>query len=117
MKAAKKTLESKQEKWQFPINTGKYNRSPYLTKTEKREIKLLVAKTSSWRSNSRKIMERLLLPLNDALDVINPSNTSRPSTIRVILKEMNKRQTAFWNWKEEDWVEIVGHPYDVKKVF
>ncbi len=58
-------------------------------------------------------MERLLQPLNDALDVINPNKTSRPSTIRVILKEMNKRQTAFWNWEEKNWVEIVGHPYDV----
>ncbi len=107
MKAAKKAFES-QEKWQFPIDIGKYNQSPYLTKTEKEEIKLLVAKTSSWRSNSRKIMERLLLPLNDALDVINPSKTSRPSTIRVILKEMNNKQTVFWDWKEEDWIEIVG---------
>ena len=113
MKAAKKAFESKQNKWQFPIDTGKYNRSPYLTKSEKEEIKLLVAKTSSWRSNSRKIMERLLLPLNDALDIINPSKTSRPTTIRIILKEMNKRQTAFWNWKEEEWIEIVGHPHDV----
>ena len=113
MKAAKKVVEVKREKWKFPIDISKYNRSPYLTKTEKEEIKLLVAKTSSWRSNSRKIMERLLQPLNDALDVINPSRTSRPSTIRVVLKEMNKRQTAFWDWREEDWVEIVGHPYDV----
>lgn len=113
MKAVKETFEPKQKKWQFPIDTNKYNRSPYLTKSEKEEIKLLVAKTSSWRSNSRKIMERLLHPLDDVLNVINPSKTSRPSTIRVILKEMNKRQTAFWNWKEEVWVEIVGYPHDV----
>ena len=113
MKAAKKTLESKQEKWQFPIDTGKYNRSPYLTKSEREEIKLLVAKTSSWRANSRKIMERLLLPLNDALNVIKPAHTSRSTTIRIVLKEMNKRQTAFWDWKEKDWVEIVGYSYKV----
>ena len=113
MKTATKVFESKQEKWKFPIDTAKYNQSPYLTKTEKEEIKLLVAKTSSWRSNSRQIMSRLLLPLDDALDVINPSKTSISSTIRVILKEMNKRQTAFWDWKEEDWVEIVGHRSDI----
>ncbi len=113
MKAEKRVVESKQETWQFPIDTSKYNRSPYLSKTEKKEIKLLVAKSSSWRSNSRKIMERLLLPLNDALNVINPSKTSRPSTIKVILKEMNKRQTAFWDWQEKDWFEIVGHPHDI----
>ena len=113
MKVAKKVVKTKKEKWQFPIDTSKYNRSTYLTKTEKEEIRLLVAKTSSWRSNSRQIMARLLQPLNDALDVINPSHTSRPSTIRVILKEMNKKQTSFWDWKEKDWTQIVGCSYDV----
>ena len=45
MKAARKLeVVELQEKWQFPVNISKYNRSSYLTKSEKEEIKIVVNK-------------------------------------------------------------------------
>ncbi|BAZ71042.1 hypothetical protein NIES4106_58390 (plasmid) [Fischerella sp. NIES-4106] len=119
MKVARKVkvVESKKEKWQWPIDISKYNQSPYLTKTEKEEIRFVVNKTTSWYYQTYKILDRLLQPLNDALDIINPGHTSRTSTIRVIFKEIDQRQTTFWDWKEEDWVEIIGYPGDIFNKF
>ena len=110
MKAARKLeVVELQEKWQFPVSISKYNRSSYLTKSEKEEIKYVVNKKSKWHSKTHKILERLLQPLNDAFDVVKPSSTTRLSLIKVLLCEINKRQTTFWDWKEEDWVQIISY--------
>ncbi len=109
MKAAKKVEAIEiQEKWQFPIDINKYNRSPYLTKSEKEEIQFIVNKKSKWHSKTYKILDRLLQPINDALDVIKPSSTTRASLIKVVLSEIHKRESVFWDWNEEDWAQIIG---------
>ena len=113
MKAARKVVKAKKEKWQSPIDISKYNRSPYLTKTEKEEIKLVVNKATNWHHKTYKILDRLLQPLNDAIDIFNPDLARRSPVIRVILKEINKRQTTFWDWQKEDWAEIVDYPNNV----
>ena len=107
MKTAKKAFESKQEKWQFPIDVSKYNRSPYLTKSEKEEIEKVANSSKNWCKKTYKILDRLLKPINDSLDLITFHLPSRSPVIKVILKEMNKRQTTFWSWGKEDWGEIV----------
>lgn len=95
MKAAKKVeVIEIQEKWQFPIDVSRYNRSPYLTKSEKEEIKFVVNKKGKWNSKTHKILDRLLQPINDALDVIKPSSSTRASLIKVILSEIHQRKTG-----------------------
>ncbi|MBD2778246.1 tyrosine-type recombinase/integrase [Iningainema tapete] len=115
MKAARKVkvVEPKKEKWQSPIDISKYNRSPYLTKTEKEEIRLVIKKTTNWHQKTCKILDRLLQPLNDAIDIFNPDIARRSPIIRVLLKEINKRQTTYWDWKEEDWAEIIDCPNSI----
>ena len=113
MKAARKVVKAKKEKWQSPIDISKYNRSPYLTKTEKEEIRLVVNKATNWHHKTYKILDRLRQPLNDAIDIFNPDLARRSPVIRVILKEINKRQTTFWDWEKEDWAEIVDYPNNV----
>ncbi len=115
MKAAKKVevVEVKREKWQSPIDISKYNQSPYLSKSEKSEIRIVVNQTTNWRNQTYKILDRLLQPLNDALDIFNPCLSNRSSVIRVILKEINKKQTTFWEWKKEDWAEITACSNDI----
>ncbi len=107
MKAAKKVVKSSKEKWQFPIDISKYNRSPYLTKSEKEEIKKVANSGKNWGKKTYIILDRLLKPLNDSLDLFTSHLPSRSPVIKVILKEINIRQTTFWNWEKEDWAEIV----------
>ena len=115
MKAAEKIVEAPKEEWRFPIDISKYNRSPYLTKSEKEEIEKVAYSGKNWGKKTYKILDRLLKPINDSLDLFTSHLPSRSPVIKVILKEINVRQTTFWDWKKEDWAEIIDCSYDVFK--
>lgn len=93
MKAAKKleAFEVKNGKWQSPIDVSKYNRSPYLTNSEKEELTIVLNKKSTWFKKSYLILDRLLKPLHDCLDYIKSNKTDRVKTVRLIFLEMEKR--------------------------
>jgi len=115
MKAAEKIVEAPKEEWRFPIDISKYNRSPYLTKSEKEEIEKVAYSSKNWGKKTYKILDRLLRPLNDSLDLFTSHLPSRSPVIKVILKEINIRKTTFWNWEKEDWAEIVDCPHNTFK--
>ena len=98
---------TKKKQWKSPLNINLYNRSPCLTKSESEEIKLVLERNKKWLAQSHRELERLLCPLNDALNVTQAVRTTRSSSIRVILNEMNERQTSFWSWSQEDWNHIL----------
>lgn len=117
MKAAKKVeaFEAKDSKWQSPIDVSKYNRSPYLTNSEKEELTIVLNKKSTWFKKSYLILDRLLKPLHDCLNYINVDKTDKSKTVRWIFLEMEKRQTSFWAWTSEEWHEIIKHePFEYK---
>jgi integrase len=108
MKAARKVEAiTVQEKWQFPIDVNQYNRTSYLTNSEKKEIKIVLSMTTNWFDKSYKILERLLTPINDALNIAGTSKNVRTKVRKIILYEMNERQTSFWAWSKNDWYEIL----------
>ncbi len=111
MKAAKKleTFEVKDGKWQSPIDVSKYNRSPYLTNSEKEELTIVLNKKSTWFKKSYLILDRLLQPLHDCLNYINVDKTDRSKTVRWIFLEMEKRQNSFWAWSDKEWYEIFNN--------
>ena len=111
MKAVREVVKNSKEKWQSPIEISKYNRSPYLTKSEKEELKNVANSSKNWCLTTYNILDRLLRPLNDSLDLFTSHLPSRSPVIKVILKEIDLRQTTFWSWKKEDWAEIVDSPY------
>lgn len=108
MKAAKKieAFEVKEGKWQSPIDVSKYNRSPYLTNSEKEELTIVLNKKSTWFKKSYLILDRLLKPLHDCLDYIKSNKTNRVKTVRLFFLEMEKRQTSYWAWSSEEWLEV-----------
>ncbi len=111
MKVVKKveTFEIQDEKWQSPINISKYNRSPYLTNSEKEELTIVLNKKSTWFKKSYLILDRLLRPLHDCLDYIKASKPDRVRTVRWIFLEMEKRKTSFWAWSNKEWYEIFSN--------
>lgn len=109
MKTDKKVVVTESQKYQFPININNYNPSPYLTKSEKEEIVYVVNHSRNWHHQTYKILDRLLKPLNDSLDVFTSNRYYRSPVIKIVLKEINQRQTTFWSWSKEDWAEIVDY--------
>ncbi len=111
MKAAKKieAFEVKYGKWKSPIDVSKYNRSPYLTNSEKEELTIVLNKKSTWFKKSYLILERLLKPLHDCLDYIKASKSDKTRTVRWIFLEMEKRQSSFWAWSNKEWYEIFNN--------
>lgn len=108
MKATKKIEAiTVQEKWQFPIDISKYNRSFYLTKSEKEEIQVVLKIKSNWFDRSYKVLERLLTPINDALNIAGGGKSAQGKIRKIILYEMNERQTSFWAWSKDDWYKIL----------
>lgn len=119
MKAARKVevFKVQDEKWQSPIDINKYNRSPYLTNSEKEELTIVLNKKSTWFKKSYLILDRLLKPLHDCLDYKQINKSSRTKTIRWIFLEMEKRQTSFWAWTSEEWYEIIKHePFEYRSL-
>lgn len=110
MKAQKKVISQLQNnKWEFPINLSLYDRGHNLSEAEKAEISFVLQNASKWHSRTHKVLDRLVRPLYDVLDITKAINATRAATIRVIIYEMNQRQTSFWAWSEEDWKEIFCH--------
>lgn len=108
MKAAKKleTFEVRDGIWQSPIDVSKYNRSPYLSNSEKEELTIVLNKKSTWFKKSYLILDRLLKPLHNCLDYIKANKTDRVKTVRLIFLEMEKRQTSYWAWSSKEWLEV-----------
>lgn len=114
MKVASKIerIELHNDRQQPLIDINKYNRSPYLTKSEKEEIRILVNRFDSggksWSKKSYKILSRLLNPLYDVLEVIGAKGRTKRDSVNVILKQMSFRQKSYWGWSQSDWCEVIG---------
>ena len=109
MKAQRKTTVTQLEsqKFVFPINPVLYDQNHQLTDAEKVEFDFVANSNSKWHHKTYKILDRLLRPLYDALD-ITKAEASRTGVIKVIIREMNNSKITFWAWTEEDWRNILG---------
>lgn len=103
--------------WYWPIDLERYDRAVSLSAAEKAELALIAARTGgtggTWPARSRAVLQRLLEPIVDVLNISIPgeSNTAsknnvRP-TIRAFVVEMHRRQISFWGWSEDDWKEFI----------
>lgn len=100
--------------WKWPLDLSRYDRSPYLTEAEQTEIHAwrqgVEAGKTHWYDRTHRLLQRLLLPIHNALDVAQPHRTAtRSSVIGVILREMDARQTSYWHWGQAQWLQIFGN--------
>jgi len=97
--------------WQWPLDLGAYDRSPILTPAESSRLthKVQVHTPGTQLSKrSWKSLGRLLQPLDDALGLLcSARDPTRRETIRAIAMEMCRRQTPFWAWSLQDWLEML----------
>ena len=53
-------------------------------------------------------LQRLLWPLDDALELIGSALENRSATIAVLLRECRDAESTFWAWDHDHWADILG---------
>lgn len=111
--------------WSWPIDLTSYNRSPTLTEAEQQELALMASRSGGPGSNGGQprldspVLDRLFAPLLDIGQHIHANYTEGTnqkrlaSTIRAFVREMHRRQTAFWAWSREEWIEFIAPSLEV----
>jgi hypothetical protein len=93
----------------WPIDVTQYDRSPDLSENERAELEWLMSqKPFQLRPNSKQILHRLLVPLEEVFAVTHLHPHMCRETLRVMAMEMQYRDKTFWAWQEEEWIEIIG---------
>ncbi len=98
--------------WVMPIVPEAYERHPLIFQ-EKEALKnyLAAPMASAERAVCRRTLHRLLQPVYDAWMLRHGSDTGNRSVNSVsafLISAMDARQTAFWQWSRDDWVEILS---------
>lgn len=104
--------------WHWPIDPTRYDRTPGLSTNELAALNALDWDVRRGRCHDPArpewvVLERLLRPLDDArLSVSTPSTRyhqrSALDAVGLILHGCRTHQTAFWQWNEATWVEVLG---------
>src|SRR5579859_3211688 len=101
--------------WSWPLDITRYDRTPFLTPFEKEELAYLVTRREqrcgAWRKQSYVILERLLRPIHDVINLRTQNIRVHADAIRVFLLEMHRRGTAYWAWSTDEWIETIGLTY------
>jgi integrase len=93
----------------WPIDVTQYDRSPDLSENEHAELEWLMSqKPFQLRPNSKQILHRLLVPLEDVFAVTHLHPHMCRETLRVMAMEMHYRDKTFWAWQDEEWIEMIG---------
>lgn len=102
--------KQKTEEWSYIFDS--FDRSPNLSKSEK---SALASWEASWQvpyKNREKLelaLRRLTKPIRAALNQFQFKEVYiQRSTVGLMLLEMHRRQTSFWTWREQEWLEIIG---------
>ncbi len=106
-------MDATHQRWTWPVNLEGYNRHPALTEDEKAAIAYALAHHSSRRAKQRAtILQRLLQPVLDVLRFLESSQAEQYAPIRVLLREMDRRGTAYWGWSSEEWAATIAPSWD-----
>jgi hypothetical protein len=116
MSPSKGRLPQTKHAWVMPIRPEAYDRSP-LSDAERQALAhymirgKLVARTRE-REAARRTLTRLAQPLQDVHLLLHP-RIRQPSShfwnlLRMLYREMHRREAAFWQWSREDWIAVLG---------
>jgi integrase len=101
------------EGWRWPVQLERYARNPTLSHVEQRELAYLAtchvgASSGRWKERSKIALQRLTQPLHDTFNAVHLRTNQRYYAIRALMLEMHRRDTAYWSWSDEAWVETIG---------
>jgi hypothetical protein len=98
-----------ERRWRPLIDPSCYDRTAALTAGEQRALALLDAHRYRWPSGVAGTLERLIAPVDDALDVIesHPAWWGRSTTRSLLLRGACDHQLAFWGWDRDQWAQTL----------
>lgn len=95
--------------WSWPITEAAYDRSPLLSERERAELARIFRQPGGQiRPASRQVLARLVRPLEEALGALQTRHAVSLATIRILCIEMHQRQSTFWAWTSETWLDLLG---------
>jgi integrase len=99
--------------WQMPLVPERYNRSP-LTPEERWALERycqIDSRTghSKEASSARKLLVRFFHPLTEVFGLRHQERSAMylGDVHRIMLREMSRRGTMFWDWSEQEWVDTL----------
>jgi integrase len=94
------------DEWSWPVDLTRYQHSPFFCEPELQELDQIMP----WCALPRVLpfaLEQLLAPVQEALEASHAHPRMRLDAKRVLLVEMHKRRSPFWNWAPEEWSETL----------
>jgi Phage integrase family len=98
----------------LPIDPEIYDRRATLTDREAQAIASIMDQRLPCLNQDRGIklqneLARLLQPIQDVLSITKPINHRVWTSVQsLMLREMGRRQKAFWGWCQQDWVDTIA---------
>lgn len=97
--------------WIWPIDLDRYDRASALTAVE-HDMLMRYEEAYRFYRYGRHMdfgpkLDRLVRPLNDALDYTGIPTSQRRYTLQFLLREMAERRRSFWGWTSDEWIESI----------
>ena len=113
MKHSTAVLANSTPLWTWPVERRHYDCTPSLSKQEMIALELWISREEREHGGGvpqhvRATLHRLIRPLSDVLNVTGASGSVGRGTVRFMLYWMLHRQTAFWAWSSEEWIELLA---------
>ena len=102
--------EAPKDDWSWPVDPTLYDRCGQLRKNEAAALGYLVSRElyGHFRGRVRNDLARLTQPILDVVAATGTPKQSGDGAMGSLVLEMHRRQTAFWVWPREVWLEILG---------
>jgi integrase len=98
--------------WTMPAVQETYERHPLTDQEKKALSRYLAARIASVeRAACRQALHRLIQPVHDIAKLRHPADggkQSRSAVVAFLIREMDTRQAAFWQWSTDDWVGVLS---------
>lgn len=104
-------LQERKSGWQWPLDLTKYDRTPVLRLAEQEELDMVMHRRGAGASHlySHIVhLQRLLQPIEDTVRWTQAPDATARSVVSILVQEMYHRQTSFWGWTPQEWIEILG---------
>jgi integrase len=97
--------------WAWPLALDRYDRATPLT-TDEEDMLTRYAEAYRFYRYGRTMdfgpsLNRLVQPLNDALDYTGIKTGHRKYVLLFFLREMAERKRSFWGWTADEWIDSI----------
>src|SRR5687768_6518522 len=86
--------------------------TPELTAREREALATLITRFDSWKlpwpASLKESLDRLIRPIAVVLQKYVDDATYRTAK-NILLREIHYRQTTFWQWTSDEWVEVLNN--------